>query len=173
MLHSFTPLGFCSLPTINTFHWEIIVQNRTWILAADGNTARIVKGVNLLKEERQRPEEETFHTEPKRVQDIMADKPGRAHSSDGHGRSAMEYKSNPVREEQQRFVADVAERLESYAAARAFDSLVICAAPRTLGDFRKHLSAHVRERTVAEIDRNCVASTTDQLIATVRAAVFP
>ncbi|WP_104667616.1 host attachment protein [Ensifer adhaerens] len=149
------------------------MQNRTWILVADGNTARIVKGVNLLKEDRQRPDEETFHTEPKRVQDIMADKPGRSHSSVGHGRSAMEYKSDPVREEQQRFVADVAERLESYAADHAFDSLVICAAPRTLGDFRKQLSAHVRERTVAEIDRNCVAATTEQLIATARAAVFP
>lgn len=149
------------------------MQNRTWILAADGNTARIVKGVNLLKEEHQRPEEETFHTEPKRVQDIMADKPGRSHSSVGHGRSAMEYKSDPVREEQQRFVADVAQRLETYAADHAFDSLVICAAPRTLGDLRKQLSAHVRERTIAEIDRNCVAATADQLIATARAAVFP
>ena len=43
--------------TIHTFHWETIVQNRTWILVADGNTARIVKGVNLLKECRQRPDE--------------------------------------------------------------------------------------------------------------------
>ncbi|WEX76595.1 host attachment protein [Sinorhizobium numidicum] len=149
------------------------MRNRIWILAADGNTARIVKGVNLLKDERQQPEVEAFQIETKRVRDIMADKPGRSHSSVGYGRSAMEYSSNPVREEQHRFAAEIAEKLEHYALQNAFENLVICAAPKTLGDFRKLLSPQVKEKTIAEIDRNCVAVPTEQLIATVKAVVFP
>jgi protein required for attachment to host cells len=149
------------------------VRNRIWILAADGNTARIVKDVNLLKDGRQQPEVETFQIEAKRVQDIMADKPGRSHTSVGYGRSAMEYSSDPVREEQLRFAAEIAGKLDQYALKHAFENLVICAAPRTLGDLRKLLSHQVREKTVAEIDRNCVAVPTEQLIATVKSVVFP
>nr|WP_210264508.1 host attachment protein [Ensifer adhaerens] len=161
------------MPTSNIISWETIVQNRTWILAADGNTARFVKGVNLRKDERQHPEEEVIHTDPKRAQDIMADKPGRSHSSVGHGRSAMEYSSDPVREEKHRFAADVASKIEGYLNDNAFDSLVICAAPKTLGDLRKLLSANVKQKTVAEIDRNCVTVPIEQLIATARSAVYP
>lgn len=149
------------------------MRNRIWILAADGNTARIFKDVNLLKDGHQQPEVETFQIEPKRAQDIMADRPGRSHTSVGYGRSAMEYSSDPVREEQHRFAVEIAGKLDHYAHEHAFENLVICAAPKTLGDLRKLLSHQVREKTVAEIDRNCVAVPTDQLIATVKSVVFP
>ncbi len=148
------------------------MQNRTWILAADGNTARILKGVNFLKDEPQNPEQEVLQTETRRVQDIMTDKPGRSHASVGPGRSAMEYSSDPVRDEKQKFAGDVAQQLEAYAAENAFDSLVICAAPQTLGDLRKALSPQVKERTIAEIDRNYSTIPTDQLIGNVRSVVF-
>ncbi|MCA1442872.1 host attachment protein [Ensifer sp. IC4062] len=149
------------------------MRNRIWILAADGNTARILKDVNLLKDGRQQPEVETYEIETKRARDIMADKPGRSHSSVGYGRSAMEYSTDPVREEQHRFAMEIAGKLDHYALEHAFENLVICAAPKTLGDLRKLLSHQVKERTLAEIDRNCVAVPTDQLIATVRSVVFP
>lgn len=149
------------------------MRNRIWILAADGNAARIVKDVNLLKDGHQQPEVESYEIEGRRAQDIMSDKPGRSHSSDGLGRSAMEYSSDPVREEQHRFAVEIAGKLDHYALENAFENLVICAAPKTLGDLRKLLSHHVKEKTVAEIDRNCVAVPTDQLIATVKSVVFP
>ena len=106
-------------------------MTNTWILAADGNQARLLKGVNLLKDGQANPEQEVFSCEPKRAREIMADKAGRSHSSVGHGRSAMEYSSDPVREEQQKFTAEVAEKLECYAGAGAFDRLIVCAAPQT------------------------------------------
>ncbi|MGH6806604.1 MAG: host attachment protein, partial [Ensifer adhaerens] len=84
-----------------------------------------------------------------------------------------EYSSDPVREEKHRFAVDVVSKLEGYLNDNAFDSLVICAAPKTLGDLRKLLSANVRHRTVAEIDRNCVTVPIEQLIATARSAVYP
>ena len=144
----------------------------TWILAADGNQARLLKGVNLMKDGQQSPEQEVFRWEPKKVQDIMADKPGRSHSSVGPGRSAMEYSSDPVREEQQKFTAEVASRLDDYAAEGAFDRLVVCAAPQTLGDLRNKLSDKTRTLTMAEIDKNFSNLPTEKLISSVRSIMF-
>ncbi|MBN9056482.1 host attachment protein [Shinella sp. PSBB067] len=144
----------------------------TWILAADGNQARLLKGVNLLKDGQQNPEQEVFRWEPKKAQDIMADKPGRSHSSVGPGRSAMEYSSDPVREEQQKFTAEVASRIDDYAAEGAFDRLVVCAAPQTLGDLRSKLSDKARTLTTAEIDKNFSNLPTEKLISSVRSIMF-
>ncbi len=143
----------------------------TWILAADGNQARLLKGVNFLKNGHQNPEQEIFQLDTKRVQDIMADKPGRAHSSTGHGRSAMEYSSDPVRGEQQRFTSEVASKLDAYAREGAFDRLVVCAAPQTLGDLRSMLSTATRAKTTMEICKDYSNLPTDKLISSVRAAM--
>ena len=144
----------------------------TWILAADGNQARLLKGVNLMKDGQQSPEQEVFRWEPKKAQDIMADKPGRSHSSNGQGRSAMEYSSNPVRDEQQKFTSEVANRIDGYAADGAFDRLVVCAAPQTLGDLRGMLSAKARDKTMAEISKDFSNLPTDKLISSVRSIMF-
>ncbi|MCP8894059.1 host attachment protein [Shinella daejeonensis] len=144
----------------------------TWILAADGTQARLLKGVNLIKDGRQNPEQEIFRTEVRKAQDIMTDRPGRSHSSVGPGRSAMDYPSDPVREEQQRFAAEIADRIDDYAAKGEFDRLVLCAAPQTLGDLRGRLSDRVRTLTTAEIDKNFSSLPTDKLISSVRSIMF-
>ena len=102
----------------------------------------------------------------------MADKPGRSHSSVGQGRSAMEYSSDPVREEQQKFASEVAGRIDGYAEEDAFDRLVVCAAPQTLGDLRSMLSARSRDKTTAEIDKNFSNLPTQKLISSVRSIMF-
>ena len=143
----------------------------TWILAADGNQARLLKGVNFFKDGHQSPEQEIFQLDTKRVQDIMADKPGRSHSSVGHGRSAMEYSSDPVREKQQKFTSDVASKLDMYAQEGAFDRLVLCAAPQTLGHLRSILSPATRAKTMVGICKDYSNLPTDKLISSVRSAM--
>ncbi|MFD1328901.1 host attachment protein [Mycoplana ramosa] len=144
----------------------------TWILAADGNQARLLKGINFLKDGQKSPEQEIFRSEPKRTQDIMSDRPGRSYSSHGPGRSAMEYTSDPVRDEQQRFTAEVADKLECYAEAGAFDRLIVCAAPQTLGALRSMLGARCREKTTAEIDKDFTNLPTEKLLSSVRSIMF-
>ena len=144
----------------------------TWILAADGNHARLLKGVNLVKNGPQSPEQEIFQLEPRRAREIMADKPGRSHSSVGHGRSAMEYSSDPVREEQHKFTSEVAEKIDGYARQGAFDRLVVCAAPQTLGDLRSLLSDATRQKTTVEINKDFSNLPTDKLISSVRSIVY-
>jgi protein required for attachment to host cells len=144
----------------------------TWILAADGNQARLLKGVNLLKDGQQSPEQEVFRSEPKKVQDIMTDRPGRSQAAIGPSRAAMEYTNDPVREEQQKFTSEIAGKIDSYAADGAFDRLVLCAAPQTLGDFRNMLSSRARDMTMAEINKNFSNLPTDKLISSVRSIMF-
>lgn len=147
-------------------------MTNTWILAADGNQARLLKGINFLKDGQKSPEQEIFRSEPKRAQDIMSDKPGRSCASHGPGRSAMEYTSDPVRDEQERFTAEVAEKLEGYADAGAFDRLIVCAAPQTLGALRSMLGAKSREKTTAEIDKDFTNLPTEKLVSSVRSIMF-
>ncbi|MDR6757628.1 protein required for attachment to host cells [Mycoplana sp. BE70] len=144
----------------------------TWILAADGNQARLLKGVNFLKDGQKSPEQEIFRSEPKKAQEIMSDRPGRSYSSHGPGRSAMEYTSDPVRDEQQKFTAEVADKLECYAEAGAFDRLIVCAAPQTLGALRSMLGVKSREKTTAEIDKDFTNLPTEKLVSSVRSIMF-
>ena len=58
------------------------------------------------------------------------------------------------------------------AAEGAFDRLVVCAAPQTLGDLRNKLSEKTRTLTTAEIDKNFSNLPTDKLISSVRSIMF-
>ena len=70
---------------------------KTWILIANGSRARIVinegvgRGVTAVAGK-------FFNRESQKGGDIMADRPGRTFNSEGTGRHAMEYSSDPVRE---------------------------------------------------------------------------
>ena len=66
----------------------------------------------------------------------------------------------------------VAGRIDGYAAEGAFDRLVVCAAPQTLGDLRNKLSDKSRTLTMAEIDKNFSNLPTDKLISSVRSIMF-
>ena len=68
--------------------------------------------------------------------------------------------------------AHLDSRLDDYAAEGAFDRLVVCAAPQTLGDLRNKLSEKTRTQTTAEIDKNFSNLPTDKLISSVRSIMF-
>ena len=78
----------------------------TWGLAIDGSRARIVRDLENLHSA-PIPEELGLEVQPRRLAEIMADKPGRGHASTGTARSAMEYASDPVREEEKAFCEEV------------------------------------------------------------------
>ena len=66
----------------------------------------------------------------------------------------------------------MAEKLECYAGAGAFDRLIVCAAPQTLGDLRTMLGAKSREKTTAEIDKDFTNLPTEKLVSSVRSIMF-
>ena len=58
--------------------------------------------------------------------------------------------------EENRFAADTAAMLKARALRGEFESLVIVAPPKTLGELRKHYHKEVERRIVAEVPKDLV-----------------
>ena len=56
--------------------------------------------------------------------------------------------------EEDRFAADTAELLKQRALRNEFDSLIVVAPPRTLGELRKHYHKEVEKRLAGEIAKD-------------------
>jgi len=81
------------------------------------------------------------------------DRPGRAFTSSGAGRSAMGQTDwHQIAED--KFAAEVARDINEAAQAQAFKELVIVAPPKVLAELRTHLREEARGRLVAEINKD-------------------
>lgn len=65
--------------------------------------------------------------------------------------------------EEDRFAAETAELLKKRALANDFESLIIIAPPKTLGELRKHYHKEVSDRLKAEIDKDLTGHTVPQI----------
>ncbi|UUL83569.1 host attachment family protein [Sphingomonas qomolangmaensis] len=81
------------------------------------------------------------------------DRPGRAFSSVGAGRSAYE-ETDFHQLEEDRFAAHTAELLNKRALTNDFETLIIVAPPKTLGELRKHYHQEVQTRLAGEIGKD-------------------
>lgn len=122
----------------------------TWGLAIDGSRARIVRDLESPLHGAPIPEELGLEVQPRRLAEIMADKPGRGHASTGTARSAMEYASDPVREEEKAFCEEVLWLLGTHHRRGDFDRLVVAAEPRMLGHLRDRRTPAIAAAIVAE-----------------------
>ena len=81
------------------------------------------------------------------------DRPGRSFSSVGPGRSA--YAETDFHQlEEDRFAAETADLLKRRAFENDYETLIIIAPPRTLGELRKHYHKEVSDRLAGEIDKD-------------------
>jgi len=98
---------------------------------------------------------------------IVAEKeihPNPAHheqASDGAGRASGRLGSSMEevdfhQQEEDRFAADTARMLKARALRNEFDSLVVVAPAKTLGELRKHYHVEVERRLVAEVPKDLV-----------------
>jgi protein required for attachment to host cells len=111
-------------------------NDTTWILVMNGTRARIIRGLPGNGETTL--DELVLRSEHKRLKDIMADKPGRSFSiGSGGRRSAMEYGSDPLAEDERDFLRRVIDLLDAHRRAGDFTSLAVFAEPSVLGEFRK------------------------------------
>lgn len=133
----------------------------TWVLIADGATAKVFE--HRPREGFTAVDDLMFEQEPLKAGEIMADKPGRSYSSGSDGRSAMEYSSDPVAVRERRFVERVAEELERKHQQKAFDQLIIAAAPTALGDIRPVLSKELKASIIAELPKDLTNIPTPKL----------
>ena len=135
---------------------------RTWIVIADGARARIVKNAGPGRGV-ESDSNLVFRSEHRKLQEIMADRPGRGFDSVGKGRHAMTDGADAVREDERHFLQSLAERLEKEAMADAYDRLILIAPPRALGDLRPFLSKPVKNRVHDEIAKDLTQLPNDRL----------
>jgi protein required for attachment to host cells len=90
------------------------------------------------------------------------DRPGRAFSSVGSGRSSVS-QTDWHKLEEHRFAEQVAAALERMVRERGVAALVVVAPPRALADLRKAFHPDINKKIIAEIDKDLTKHPVDQI----------
>lgn len=128
------------------------VPHKSMVLVADGRKMLFLRNEgdaaypNLVVEHAQEQENPA-------TRDQATDQAGRASSPQGASQSSVE-PTDFHQIEEDRFAAEAADLLKRRALANDFESLIIVAPPRTLGEMRKHYHKEVSSRLTGEIDKD-------------------
>ncbi|MDB5706874.1 MAG: Host attachment protein [Sphingomonas bacterium] len=85
--------------------------------------------------------------------DQKSDAPGVSYSSFGSGRNTVE-ETDFHQLAEDRFAVEATDLLKQRALSNDFESLIVIAPPRTLGELRKHYHKEVSSRLTGEIDKD-------------------
>ncbi len=148
-----------------------VLTNGTWVLLADGEKALFLRNrVDamsptldvVLKDEQENPSD----------YEQSANRPGRKADKATGQRSAME-DTDWHELAKERFAHELADILYKYAHRGDFDRIVLVAPPRVLGDLRQKLHKTVREKVVAEIDKDLSNHPLDKVESLLKAELDP
>ena len=128
------------------------IRKGTWVLIADGEKALFLR--NDLDEENLdlnvvRIEEQDNPSD----REQSANRPGRMQDTGVGQRSALD-DTDWHELAKERFADDLADILYKQAHKGRFDEIVICAAPKTLGEIRDKLHKEVASKVIAEIPKD-------------------
>jgi protein required for attachment to host cells len=131
----------------------VVADGAKMLFFRNGGDAEFLK----LEIERKREQEDL----PDR--DMKRDEAGRTFdASGGAGRSAYE-ETDFHQLEEDRFAAETAELLKKRALRNDFESLIIVAPPRTLGELRKHYHKEVEKRLTGEIAKDLTGHPVEEI----------
>lgn len=128
------------------------VPHNTFVVVADGKKMLFFRNegdAEFLKLEVERKREQELLADG----DLKRDDAGRTFDAGGAGRSAYE-ETDFHQLEEDRFAAETAEMLKRRALKNEYDSLIVVAPPRTLGELRKHYHKEVEKRLTGEIAKD-------------------
>jgi len=130
------------------------IKHGEWVVVCDGAKALILENTgdgkfpNLKTVQVLEQKDLPTHV-------LGADKPGRTHSSAGHGSSAVT-QTDWHNQSEQVFLNHLAQRLDSDVAAGKVKSVILVAPPRALGMIRHAYSHALRGAIRSEIDKDLV-----------------
>lgn len=93
---------------------------------------------------------------------IYSDRPIRTYASLGPGRGTGDQETDGERSLEKAYVGRIADALERHASQ--FDRLVIAAAPRALGDFRRAAAPHILDKVWQELHHDYVNTSAGELL---------
>ena len=133
---------------------KLKIRQGDWVVVCDGKKALVLENAGDEKFLNLKTREVYEHPDLK-TRELGTDAPGRAFSSVGAGRSAVEPTDWHAQEED-RFLRQLAERLDAAVNAGQAQALIVIAPPRALGVLRQTYSHGLRAALRAEIDKDFV-----------------
>jgi protein required for attachment to host cells len=132
----------------------LLIKHGEWVVVCDGAKALILENAGDGKFPNLRTVQ-VLEQKDLPTHLLGADKPGRTHSSAGHGSSAVT-QTDWHNQAEQVFLTHLAQRLDTDVAAGKAKSLIIVAPPRALGMIRHAYSHALRGAIRAEIDKDLI-----------------
>jgi protein required for attachment to host cells len=129
----------------------MILPNGALVAVADGEQLVLFKN--------------TGHTDPVLTAIEVPAMPERVSGSSAHRSSA----ANPDDDTQAEdgYAMGVAELLNSWSLDGKFEGLLVIAAPRTLGELRKHWHKDLQAKLIGEINKDLTGRTTEEIAAAI------
>jgi protein required for attachment to host cells len=140
---------------------DLKIDHGGWVVVCDGAKALVLQNfgnrVNWNLKTR-----EVYEQDDPKTHEIGTDQPGRTFNSIGNGRSAMEQPDWHDQQEQ-RFLAKLAARLDKAVLGGETPSLIVVAPPRAIGVLRRAFTTHVRQAIRAEVEKDFVKMPVDEI----------
>jgi protein required for attachment to host cells len=133
---------------------KLKIDQGDWVVVCDGRKALLLENVGDAVSLNLKTKEVHEHANPK-THEQGADRPGRAFSSVGAIRSAVE-QTDWHDQSERAFLEDLAGRLDAAVTAGETEAVIVVAPPRALGVLRQAYSPRLRQALRAEVDKDLV-----------------
>ena len=130
---------------------KLKIRQGDWVVVCDGKKALVLENAGDEKFLNLRTREVYEHPDPK-THELGTDAPGRAFSSVGTERSAME-QTDWHEQQEDRFLRKLADRLDAAVNVGQVKSLILIAPPRALGVLRQTYSHNCAPRCAPKSTR--------------------
>lgn len=128
------------------------IPHNACVIVGDGRKALFFRNEGTQIAPRLKTEQVLLNDNPP-TREQGSDQPGRSFASVGARRSSVE-QTDWQEIGEQRFARTIADALENLARDRDIPGFVIVAPPRTLAELRRLISSSVKDRIIAEIDKD-------------------
>jgi protein required for attachment to host cells len=142
------------------------VPHNAFVLVADGRKMLFLRNEGDAAYPNLQVEKKRIGRHNPATQDQVTDMADRASSARNDGANWGSGGGEPVDRhqiEEDRFAAETAGLLSAWAERGEFESLIVVAPPRTLGELRKHYDSAVSDRLAGEIDKDLTGHTVPQI----------
>ena len=132
----------------------LLIHRDEWVVVCDGAKALVLQNTGDAKFPNLKTVE-VYEQKTPATHELGTDKPGRSHSSVGHGRSSVT-QTDWHDQGEQAFLNQLAQTLDAAVATGTPKSMILVASPRALGMIRPAYSPALRAAVRAEVDKDLV-----------------
>lgn len=133
---------------------SVKIEQGEWVIVCDGSKALFLQNAGDAKFPNLQTREVMEQEVPPTSQ-LGTDKPGRSHSSVGHGRSAVQQTDFHTQQEEE-FLRSIMAKLDAAAQAGQMKAIILVAPPRALGVLRQHYTHALKQAVRDEIQKDYV-----------------